>query len=76
MVGGTRIGQLVRHAVLLAGVALVLGPIWFAFVASTLDPTDILTRSVPLLPGPHGPSTYANVLGKGLASSGTPPPSG
>ena len=73
MVGGTRLEQVIRHAVLIAGVVLVLGPIWIAFVASTLDPTDILSRAVPLLPGPHGPATYAEVLGKGLARAGAPP---
>ena len=73
MVGGTRLDQIVRHAVLLLGAVLVLGPIWIAFVASTLDPADILSRAVPLLPGPHGPATYADVLGKGLARAGAPP---
>jgi sn-glycerol 3-phosphate transport system permease protein len=73
MVGGSIIGQLARHALLLAGTVLVLGPIWIAFVASTLDPADILSRSVPLLPGPYGFATYAAVLGKGLARAGAPP---
>lgn len=73
MVGSSRSEQLLRHAVLLAGVILVLGPIWIAFVASTLDPRDIMSRAVPLLPGPHGPSTYADVLGKGLVRAGAPP---
>ena len=73
MVGGTWLGQLARHAVLLAGIALVLGPIWFAFVASTLDPSDIMSRRLPLLPGPHGAETYAQVLGGGLARAGAPP---
>lgn len=73
MVGGTLLGQIARHVVLLLGVVLVLGPIWIAFVASTLDPADILSRSVPLLPGPHGPATYADVIGKGLVRAGAPP---
>lgn len=73
MVGGTWLGQLARHAVLLAGAALILGPIWMAFVASTLDPSDILSRRLPLLPAPHGVDTYAQVLSGGLARAGAPP---
>lgn len=73
MVGGSRSDQVFRHAVLLAGMVLVLGPIWIAFVASTLDPRDIMSRAVPLLPGPYGRETYAEVLGKGLARAGAPP---
>ncbi len=73
MVGGTRLGEVVRHAVLLLGVAIVVGPIWIAFVASTQHPADLLSQSVPLLPGSHGFATYTEVLGKGLARAGSPP---
>ncbi len=73
MVGGTTTEQVIRHIALLLGVALVLGPIWIAFVASTLDPADILSRSVPLVPGGHGVQTYTDVLVKGHARGGAPP---
>lgn len=73
MVGGTRLGEVARHVVLLLGVIVVVGPIWIAFVASTLHPSDLLSQSVPLLPGGHGLGTYAEVLGKGLARAGSPP---
>ncbi|MGE3916641.1 MAG: sn-glycerol-3-phosphate ABC transporter permease UgpE [Hyphomicrobiaceae bacterium] len=73
MVGGTRLEQILRHAVLLLGAAIVLGPIWLAFVASTIDPTDILSRSIPLLPGGHGWQTYTQVLSQGQIRAGAPP---
>lgn len=73
MVGGTKLEQILRHAVLLLGAVLVLGPIWLAFVASTVDPADILSRSIPLLPGSFGWQTYAVVLGEGQARAGAPP---
>lgn len=73
MVGGSVTEQVIRHAMLLLGGVLILGPIWIAFVASTLDPADILSRPVPLIPGGHGVETYSNVLTKGYARGGTPP---
>ncbi len=73
MVGGSATEQVFRHAMLLFGGVLILGPIWIAFVASTLDPADILSRAVPLVPGAHGVETYTNVLTKGYARGGTPP---
>ncbi|MGF1650821.1 MAG: sn-glycerol-3-phosphate ABC transporter permease UgpE [Hyphomicrobiaceae bacterium] len=73
MVGESRSLQLVSHAILIAGVVIVLGPVWIAFVASTIDPTEILSRTVPLLPGSRLVENYAETLGAGLARSGVPP---
>ncbi|MBS0241914.1 MAG: sn-glycerol-3-phosphate ABC transporter permease UgpE [Proteobacteria bacterium] len=73
MVGETRLSQILRHAVLLLGAVLVLGPIWLAFVASTQDPTDILRKSLPLLPRPSGLATYGEIFTSGMSRSGTPP---
>lgn len=73
MIGDGKTEQIARHAILLTGALLVLGPIWIAFVASTLDPADILSRAVPVLPGRRGFQTYSEVLVQGAARSGAPP---
>ncbi len=73
MVGQQPIARFLAHAVLIIGVLLVAGPLWIAFVASTLDPADILSRTLPLIPGDHGLKTYSEVFGEGLAHSGLPP---
>jgi sn-glycerol 3-phosphate transport system permease protein len=61
------------HLVLLMGVAIVAFPIYVTFVASTLTDPEILAAPMPLIPGPHLISNYADALGKGLVSVGTAP---
>ena len=61
------------HLVLILGVALVVFPVWLAFVASTHGPGDFLSGVVPLLPGPHLVDNYATLLSSGMAKAGTPP---
>jgi sn-glycerol 3-phosphate transport system permease protein len=63
----------VPHAVLILGLALVLFPVYVAFVASSLDNRDILDAPMSLLPGAHLLANYRDALGAGTAkTSGQP----
>ena len=64
---------LIAHLVLILGVALVVAPIWIAFVASTHDAQRLLSGTTPLWPGPHFLENYTAVLGSGMQQAGTPP---
>ncbi|PZO63306.1 MAG: sn-glycerol-3-phosphate ABC transporter permease UgpE [Paracoccus denitrificans] len=61
------------HLVLIFGVAMVALPVWVAFVASTHGPTDFMSGTIPMLPGPHLVENYHRMLTGGLSTSGTPP---
>ena len=52
MAGSGR-GAWIPHAVLLAGLAFVLFPIYVAFVASSLTLREVLDTPMTLIPGPH-----------------------
>ena len=58
----------IPHAVLLAGLALVLFPVYVAFVASSLILRDILDAPMTLLPGPHLVANYVEALDLGRRS--------
>jgi sn-glycerol 3-phosphate transport system permease protein len=60
------------HLVLLVGAAIVTFPIYVALVASTLTRNEIQSAPMPLLPGGHGPETYAQALFGGATLTGTP----
>jgi sn-glycerol 3-phosphate transport system permease protein len=63
----------VPHAVLIAGLALVLVPVYIAFVGSTLTARDILAAPMSLIPGPHLFENFARALGAGtVKTSGEP----
>ena len=61
------------HAVLIFGAAIVIFPVYLAFIASTHGPGDFLTGVVPLLPGPHLIDNYARMLTSGSSTAGAPP---
>ena len=64
-------GAWIPHAVLLAGLALVLFPIYVAFVASSLTLRDILDAPMTLIPGPHLVANYRAALAEGtIGTSG------
>ena len=66
-------GAWVPHAVLIAGLALVLFPIYVAFVGSTVTVRDILAAPMSLIPGPHLFDNFARALDAGTAkTSGEP----
>ncbi|EPE96680.1 sn-glycerol-3-phosphate ABC transporter permease UgpE [Rhizobium grahamii] len=65
--------NLLAHLVLIVGVAIVVFPVYVAFIASTHSGTDFLSGVVPLVPGPHLVENYATMLSAGMTSSGAPP---
>jgi sn-glycerol 3-phosphate transport system permease protein len=70
MAGSGR-GAWIAHAVLLAGLALVLFPIYVAFVASSLTLRDVLDAPMTLIPGPHLIANYRDALTSGtMGTSG------
>ena len=68
MVGSDR-GAWIPHALLLVGLALVLFPLYVAFVASSLTLRDILAAPMTLLPGPYLVANYREVLSTGAAGT-------
>jgi len=63
----------IPHAVLIAGLALVLFPIYVAFVGSTLTVREILAAPMSLAPGSHLFDNFARALDVGTAkTSGQP----
>ena len=70
MVENRRWGGVISHAVLIAGVVIVAFPLWMAFVASTLGPSDFNQVPMPLWPGGHMIENYSNVLFSGSQVTG------
>jgi sn-glycerol 3-phosphate transport system permease protein len=63
----------VPHAVLIAGLIMVLFPIYVAFVASSHELPDILEAPMSLVPGSHLLGNFAEALSAGTAkTSGEP----
>ena len=73
MVENRRWLNVVAHLMLILGVALVVFPIYVAFIASTRGPTEFLSGMIPLTPGDKMIENYRVMLGIGLSVSGTPP---
>ena len=66
-------GAWIPHAVLIAGLALVLFPVYVALVASTLTVRDIIAAPMTLIPGPHLFDNLSRTLAEGTAkTSGQP----
>jgi sn-glycerol 3-phosphate transport system permease protein len=64
-------GAWIPHAVLLAGLGLVLFPVYVAFVASSLTLRDILDAPMTLIPGSHLIANYRGALTAGtMGTSG------
>src|SRR3984893_15808924 len=72
MVSGAR-SAWILHAVLLLGLALVLFPVYVAFVASTLTLRDILDAPMTLVPGPNLLANYREALALGTAGTNGQP---
>src|SRR6516162_4974875 len=68
MVGSDR-GAWIPHALLSVGLALVLFPVYVAFVASSLTLRDILAAPMTLLPGAYLVANYREVLSTGTAGT-------
>jgi len=63
----------IPHAVLLLGLALVLFPVYVAFVASSLTLRDILDAPMTLVPGQDFIANYRNALALGTISTNSQP---
>jgi sn-glycerol 3-phosphate transport system permease protein len=63
----------IPHAVLLLGLALVLFPVYVAFVASSLPLQDILDAPMTLAPGPDLLANYRDALALGTAGTNGQP---
>ncbi|NAZ36852.1 sn-glycerol-3-phosphate ABC transporter permease UgpE [Rubellimicrobium sp. CFH 75288] len=73
MVENSRWADILAHAILILGVALVAFPVYVAIVAST-HPAGTFVRGVmPLLPGAEGWENYRTVIVEGRSRAGTPP---
>ena len=66
---GSNRGAWIPHALLLVGLALVLFPVYVAFVASSLTLRDILAAPMTLLPGAYLVANYREVLSTGTAGT-------
>ena len=65
MVERRPIADFFTHALLILGIAIVMLPVWIAFVASSLSPERILDAPMTLLPGDRLVANYAHVLFEG-----------
>ena len=73
MVENRPILHLICHLILIAGVAVVILPVYIAIIASTHGNTDFMSGLIPLLPGAEGWNNYSHMLGVGISTSGAPP---
>ena len=65
--------NVLTHLVLILGVAIVVFPVYLAFVASTHGYNDFLSGLAPLLPGPRLIENYTQMWTAGLSTAGAPP---
>ena len=66
-------GAWIPHAVLMLGLALVVSPVYVAFVASSLPLRDILDAPMTLVPGPDLAANYHDALAQGTAGTNGQP---
>jgi len=64
---------ILSHAILLAGLAIVILPVYLAFVASTHEQSDIVTAPIPVIPGDRFLENYRAVLTGDVANFGGAP---
>ena len=65
--------NVVRHVVLIAAVAVILFPVYVAFVASTLSFEQVLHVPMQLWPGGHLLENYTSVMAHGSAKGSSAP---
>ena len=66
MVRNNRVGTVITHVLLIAGVALMCFPIWLTFVGSTVTQAEIVRPPLPLLPGGQLVENYRAALVSGV----------
>ena len=59
-------GIALSHILILFGIAVIIFPIYLAFVASTHDQSALVTPPMPLLPGDYFWRNYSEALGSGV----------
>lgn len=69
MVERRRFGNILPHLILWIGIAIVVFPVYIAFVGSTQEPTLIANGQMPITPGPHLIENYYRTIFVG--TSGT-----
>lgn len=73
MVENRRWLNVLAHAVLLLGIAVLVFPIYVTFVASTAEMRDIIEPPLPLVPGPYLIENYTEALTQGVAQAAGSP---
>ena len=73
MVERRRFATFAAHAILLGGIAMILLPIWIAFVASTHSIETLLSGAVPLWPGDRLLENYGTIFSAEVKSAGGSP---
>lgn len=73
MVENRRWLDILSHAILLIGIAVLVFPIYITFVASTAEIRDIIEPPLPLVPGPYLIENYAEALQRGVAQAAGSP---
>jgi sn-glycerol 3-phosphate transport system permease protein len=68
MVENRRWLDILAHLTLIAGVIVVAFPVYIAFIASTHEPTDFVSGTVPMLPGSNAWVSYGEVLKGGVSA--------
>ena len=66
MVRNNRVGTVITHVLLIAGVALMCFPIWLTFVGSTVTQAEIVRPPLPLVPGGQLVENYRAALVSGV----------
>ncbi|MCP5514491.1 MAG: sn-glycerol-3-phosphate ABC transporter permease UgpE [Spirochaetales bacterium] len=62
--------KIIPHIYLGIAIFIIIFPIYFVFVASTLTSADILAAPMPLTPGVHGVENYTRALLEGSENMG------
>ncbi len=70
MIGQSKAGIYVAHAILILGIVIVAFPIYYTFVASTHSLQTILRPPLPLLPGDRFVENYSEALFGGVGRIG------
>ena len=69
MVERKRIGNIVPHAILWIGVAIVAFPVYLAFIGSTHDAASIANGQMPITPGPYFYQNYYRTIFVGTSAT-------
>ena len=76
MVEHRRFGNLIPHLILLAGVIIVVFPVYLAIIASTQDNVVIANGQMTLYPGGHALETYWHTIVSGTGKTTREPVGG